>query len=132
MVHYMKIRFSLYINNFTSDKNGYYWCQIVVNGSSLEPSQHYAWLYADDSSSCMQQFYFRKADEAQCANMTYSMPLFPPVMISDPVIIPASTSSSVTITAIATTHNDMILTTAAMESTKPSMEPIFYAIGVFH
>ena len=89
--------------HFTSDKNGYYWCQIVVNGSFLEPSQHYAWFYADDSTSCVPQLYFQMADEAQCANMTYSMPLFPPVMISDPVIITASTPSSASITAIATT-----------------------------
>ena len=118
--------FTLYINNFTSDKNGYYWCQIFVNGSSLEPSQHYTWFYADDSSSCTQQFYFCEADEAQCANMTYSMPLFPPVMISDPVIIPTSTSSSVTITANMT--STISLTTLASVT---NTEPVpFYAGGI--
>ena len=58
--------FSLLIYNFTTDKNGYYWCQIVVNGSSYQPSQ-YAWFYADDTNSCIRKSHFKPANEAQCA-----------------------------------------------------------------
>ena len=58
--------FILLINNFTSDKNGYYWCQIVVNGSVSQPSQ-YAWFYAADSSSCRQQNHFKQAAVPECA-----------------------------------------------------------------
>ena len=56
----------LVIHNFTSDKNGYYWCQIYVNNSISQPSQ-YAWFYAADSSSCTQQSHFKVTNEPQCA-----------------------------------------------------------------
>ena len=62
--------FSLLIKNFTTDNNGYYWCQVVVNGSFLQPSQH-AWFYADHSDSCERQHLFRLAEKAQCANILY-------------------------------------------------------------
>ena len=60
--------FVLIIHNFTTDKDGYYWCQIVVNDSYLQPSQ-YAWFYAADRSSCTLEFHFRTAseNEIQCA-----------------------------------------------------------------
>ena len=45
--------FTLVIHNFTSDKNGYYWCQIFVNHSVSQPLQ-YAWFYAADNSTCVQ------------------------------------------------------------------------------
>ena len=66
--HLYRDTFSLIINNFTSDKNGYYWCQIFVNNSISQPSQ-YAWFYAADSSSCTQQSYFEIASksEIECA-----------------------------------------------------------------
>ena len=56
----------LVIQNFTSDKNGYYWCQIYVNNSISQPSQ-YAWFYAADRSSCTQQSNFKLTNEPQCA-----------------------------------------------------------------
>ena len=61
--------FILSINNFSSDKNGYYWCQMYVNNSVSQPSQ-YAWFYAADSSSCTQQHHFKIASEQQeqCAD----------------------------------------------------------------
>ena len=43
--------FSLIIKNFTTDKNGYYWCQIYINDSLAKPLQS-AWFYAEDSNSC--------------------------------------------------------------------------------
>ena len=59
--------FTLVTNqNFTSELNGYYWCEIVVNGSVSQPSQ-YAWFYAADSSSCTQQNHFKLADDPECA-----------------------------------------------------------------
>ena len=63
--------FSLYIlSNFTADKNGYYWCQILINGSFTQPSQQ-AWFYAEENaSSCTRQDpYFRAVpNSAQCAS----------------------------------------------------------------
>ena len=56
----------MFINNFSSDKNGSYWCQIYVNNSISQPSQ-YAWFYAADSSSCTQQHHFKLNIEPQCA-----------------------------------------------------------------
>ena len=58
--------FTLNIFNFSSDKNGYYWCQIYVNNSVSQPSQ-YAWFYAAHSSLCSQQSHFKIASEPQCA-----------------------------------------------------------------
>ena len=61
--------FALIINNFTTNKNGYYWCQIFINDSFLNPSQH-TWFYAKENTSCTQQDpYFRAIpDRAQCAS----------------------------------------------------------------
>ena len=59
--------FILFINNFSSDKNGYYWCQIVVNNSISQLSQYYAWFYAANSSSCTQQHHFKLNIEPKCA-----------------------------------------------------------------
>ena len=70
MWHTIQRHISLHIKNFTTDNNGYYWCQIVVNGSFLQPSQH-AWLYADHSDSCERQHLFGLAEKAQCANILY-------------------------------------------------------------
>ena len=65
--------FALIINNFTSDKNGYYWCQIYVDNSVSQPMK-YAWFYAVDSSSCLQNRYFLIAtiSQAECAILIYS------------------------------------------------------------
>ena len=56
--------FILLINNFTSDKNGYYWYQIYVNNSVSQPMK-YAWFYAVDSSSCLQNRHFLIATTSQ-------------------------------------------------------------------
>ena len=64
--------FILGISNFTIDKNGYYWCQLVINNTYTQPS-HRAWFYAaaicDPSSAFL---YFRPAslNETQCAEFT--------------------------------------------------------------
>ncbi len=64
--------FTLRIDNFTSDKSGYYWCQIVINDSFTQPSQR-AWFYAADNNSCIRQDqipYFRAVPHhAQCASV---------------------------------------------------------------
>ena len=69
--------FVLQILNFTSDKNGYYRCQIFVNNSVSQYSP-YVWLYATDNSSCTQhQPYFKSANPPLCAHFntnTYSIP----------------------------------------------------------
>ena len=72
--------FSLIINNFTSEKNGYYWCQIFVNNSGSQPSQ-YAWFYAADNSSCMRRnSYFVPVNPPNCAQFHTNG--FPPCMTS--------------------------------------------------
>ena len=55
-----KDMFLLSIPNFTTDKDGYYWCQIVINDTYLQPSQ-YAWFYAADRNSCIQAVHFTTA-----------------------------------------------------------------------
>ena len=76
--------YALVIRNFTSDKNGYYWCQIVVNGSVSQPSQ-YAWFYAADSSSCRQQSHFKQAIVPECAE--FHRNIYTTSIITDPVSI---------------------------------------------
>ena len=69
--------FTLTINNFTLDKSGYYWCQILINDSFTQPSQR-AWFYATDS--CIRQDpYFRSVhrDQAQCALVSTGTKPFP-------------------------------------------------------
>ena len=96
--------FTLSISNFTSDKNGYYWCEIVVNGSVSQPSQ-YAWFYA---GSCSQNtYYFNPAAECaefQCENKIYLTSSFNLVtsysmsQVTTSSISLASTSSTIDIT----------------------------------
>ena len=77
--------FTLHIRNFTTTKNGYYWCQIVINGSFLQPSQ-YAWFYADKTNSCTLQYYLKLVNPSQieCPNVTYST-VFPPVIFTSTI-----------------------------------------------
>ena len=59
--------FTLAVLNFTSDMNGYYWCQIVVNNTVAQPSQ-YVRIYAADDSSCTQPVrIFLQTSEPECA-----------------------------------------------------------------
>ena len=58
--------FILHISNFTSEKNGYYWIQISLNNTVSQPSE-YAWFYAADNSSCIQQTHFNLAADPECA-----------------------------------------------------------------
>ena len=61
--------FFLVITNFTPDKNGYYWCQIVVNGTVSQPSQ-YVWIYAADNSSCTPPMeIFTLIPDPRCADL---------------------------------------------------------------
>ena len=108
-------QFSLVIHNFTYDKNGYYWCEIVVNGSVSQPP-HYAWFYAADNSSCTQQYYFKKAPIPHCAEFisnNYSTSMIYPTAM-DNVVTSATTPS----TAPSTTT-----------STKAGNEPLYYVAG---
>ena len=60
-------QYFLNIDNFTSDKDGHYWCQVVVNNSVSEPPQ-YVRILAADNSSCTQpveRFVFM--GEPECA-----------------------------------------------------------------
>ena len=63
--------YALVIHNFTSEMNGYYWCQIVVNGSVSQPPE-YAWFYAADSSLCTQQSHFKLASIPVCAEFQFN------------------------------------------------------------
>ena len=113
--------FTLTIENFTTDNDGFYQCQIIANDSFLQPSQ-YAWFYADDKYSCRPQYYFRIVNsEAQCANATY------------PTIFPSTTmpdSANVTSLPLTATQNNLLPTAAAKDSTETNMEPIFYIVGI--
>ena len=111
--------FSLYISNFTTDNNGYYWCQVVINGSFRQLSQ-YAWFYAHDTCEPIQpNLFYRIVDEAQCANVT-----------NDTEMIITSTLPTVTVTATTTVATHYTLTTVTAIETESNMEPIIYVVGI--
>ena len=103
------------IQNFTTVKDGYYWCQIVANDSYLKPSQ-YAWFYAADRSSCTQELYFVTASESeiQCAendiNTNTVITETTNTIKSATIIAPSTTYSTYYVTTtFPTTSNPMIL-----------------------
>ena len=67
--------YSIVINNFTREKNGYYWCQLAINNTYTQPS-HHSWFYAGNSSACSSNYhYFRPAllmNEVQCAQIEHA------------------------------------------------------------
>ena len=99
--------FILVIFNFTSEKNGYYWCQINVNNSISQPSQ-FAWFYAADSSSCTHQNHFILTSEPQCAYFVHDKQVHATAP-EENIIIPHTTTtfseekSTVTIPEVAST-----------------------------
>ena len=107
--------FSLIINNFTSDENGYYWCQIFVNSSGSLPSQ-YAWFYATDESSCMQRNYFMLANSSHCA--LFHTNSFPTPMMNLEITLPEASHETTMNTAKITPTTSSPLTTLY----KPSLQ----------
>ena len=104
--------FTLVIHNFTSDKNGYYWCEIVVNGSVSQPSQ-YAWFYAADSSSCTQQRLFKiaKDNSSQCAEFksnNYSTSMIYSTTTDSLVTLGTTTSTAPSTTTSAEADNELL------------------------
>jgi hypothetical protein len=144
--------FSLNILNFTSDKNGYYWYQLFINGSSYQPSQ-YAWFYADYDIHMQTQGHFKYAvgDEIQCANATYRITSSPAMTTTDPMsditstVAPTKTDTDsnpiyanttyIAIRPQAMTSTFLInitmdlMSTVAPKMTKTGSNPIYYVIG---
>jgi hypothetical protein len=101
--------FSLNILNFTMDKNGYYWYQIFINGSSYQPSQ-YAQFNADYELCILNLSYFKRADEIQCANATYIYLMTSPLVMTS-------------------TFPTKDLSTVTSKMTEMGINPIYYVIG---
>ena len=100
-------QFVLTINGFTSDNNGYYWCEIVVNNSISQPSQ-YAWFYAADNTSCTQENLrpFQRAKQPQCAEFH-----------------PATTPSMIISNSTMSQHNNISMSTTLSEIISTSKLP---------
>ena len=136
--------FHLLIPNFTTDKNGYYWCQVVINDSYLQPSQ-YAWFYAADRSSCTQELHFITASESeiQCAENYSSTNTCPVTSIdtSATVIAPSTVTTyystfasasrviapSISVTNTSATTSVPKITTMVFRMT----ESVIYVVGAF-
>ena len=56
---------SLTIDNFTCDKDGYYWCQLSINNTLVQPS-HHIHLYTGECSLTHQYFRLANSSESQC------------------------------------------------------------------
>ena len=97
--------------SFTTDKNGYYWYQMFVNGSSYQPSQ-YAWFYADDNLCVQNKSHFKRADEIQCSNATYLMTSPPAMTTTFPINVTMD-----------------LMSTTAPKMTEMGSIPIYYIIG---
>ena len=73
--------FSITLNSFTGNESGYYWCQMSINNSYVQPS-HRAFFYINAtncSDTCYPYFRPAVSNEPKCAN-TSSVPL--PVVIT--------------------------------------------------
>ena len=121
--------FALIINNFTTDKNGYYWCQILINDSFTLPSQS-AWFYANESTSCIREdpYFMSVPDRAYCAsgkslaNSIYSMINWFSLTTSP---------DNPTTTTMSTTPAMMSTLVLASENAVTYSEPIlYYAVGI--
>ena len=114
--------FSLTIYSFTQDKGGYYWCQLAINSTLVQPSIG-AWIYAGE---CNVTNYFELAgpNEVQCAEyMNMYVPLIASssITLKKPILtrsitIPRKslTKSSLTstlVTATVTTPGPSVTTT---------------------
>ena len=122
-----KDTFFLVIHNFTTDKDGYYWCQIVVNDSYLQLSQ-YAWFYAADSSSCKREYHFMTApkSEIQCAeNYTDTYTVI--TETTNTIIIAPSTTNSTYVATNFPTSSSPTQTTVVLRMT----ESVIYVAGFF-
>ena len=89
--------YSIVIHNFTTKKNGYYWCQLAINNTYTQPS-HYALFYAGQSNSMVcSPPYFRTAfwNEIQCVQF---------VVNTFPLITPTS-KSLITLTLMISTSS---------------------------
>ena len=108
-----KDTFFLTIHNFTTDKDGYYWCQIVINDLYLQPSP-YAWFYAANRSSCTPELHFMTASESeiQCAE-NYAINSYATATTSRyesaTVIAPSKTNSTPLTNTLATTSVPMLI-----------------------
>ena len=131
--------FNLIINNFTTDKNGYYWCQILINDSFTQPSQ-YALFYADSNSCLRDDPYFRYVpDQAQCASIVTGIASlrlnYYNIIMNDitfPGTIFTSNDSHINATDVSTTPatTSTFFTTLTSEMTETSIEPITYVVGI--
>ena len=118
--------FFLIINNFTSDKDGYYWCQIFVNNSVSQPSL-YAWLYVTDNSSCMNKSYLTLANPPDCAQFnTYN---FSTTTINLETTQPGAPYDSSTENSTTILSKEPHSATTTVAST-PGMEQLAYVAGV--
>ena len=115
-----KDTFFLTIHNFTTDKDGYYWCQIVINDLYLQPSP-YAWFYAANRSSCTPELHFMTASESeiQCAE-NYTINSYATATTSSyesaTVIVPSRTNSTPLTNTLPTTSVPMVIDPKAYSS----------------
>lgn len=61
-------QFFVQISNFTASNDGYYWCQMSINNTFVQPS-HHAFFYSSPTNCDIRHQYFRSAnlDECECA-----------------------------------------------------------------
>ena len=117
--------FFLVITNFTPDKNGYYWCQIVVNGTVSQPSQ-YVWIYAADNSSCTQPVPFVLMGEPQCAVFSINISS----TLATPSVVVPTTISYYRIAIPSPLINTSILSTLATFSVAAPITTSMYSTSV--
>ena len=110
--------YSIAILNFTREKNGYYWCQLVINNTNTQPS-HYAWFYTDQTCSSYQYFRLASLNETQCAQRVAS---------TSPSITPTISLSTSTTTL---STNSQTISSAISQTSSSNEKLLIYVLGSF-
>ena len=91
-------QFDMRINNFTTRENGYYWCQMSINDTYVQPSHHAFFAAATNCNRYPYLPYFRLANssERKCARYLNMFPASLSVAVISK--IPTSISSVMSVT----------------------------------
>ena len=127
--------FSLIIDPFTRDRNGYYWCQLAINDTYAQRS-HHAFFYTGEFNSTVCSLslayqYFRLALSSETVCAHYHNAINPSI-----TIFSTSTSTISPLTNVTTEWSSMATSSMPMYTSSVAMQnksenPLLYALGGF-
>lgn len=125
--------FSLIINPFTRDRNGYYWCQLAVNDTYAQRS-HHAFLYTGEFNSTVCSLslayrFFRLASSSETVCAHYHNAINPSI-----TIFSMSTSAISPLATVTTEWSSMAtpsMPTLSFAMQNKNENPLLYVLGGF-